>query len=278
MTIATFIARSVDFIPWGLRNRIRRMPFLAAFQRWLLDRFMTGREFVHRISAGPAKGLNFRIRLPDDKLYWTGTWEQDVTKVIAANVPAGAVCCDVGSHRGFMAGVLALNGARRVYCFEPNPVNIAALEGLRENNSDLPLTPLGVAVGSADGEAEFALMPETTMGKLSTSSFQSGVERSGVLKVTVRSLDSLIAAGDIEVPAFLKIDIEGAEYDALQGARQLIADHRPVMLIELHSLDLLKRCRALLEAAGYNTSFVQDRVEMASEAEFHVCHMLAVPG
>ncbi len=38
-------------------------------------------------------------------------------------------------------------------------------------------------------------------------------------------------------PDFLKMDIEGAEYDALLGAKKTISQCRPKLLIELHHFD-----------------------------------------
>jgi hypothetical protein len=35
-------------------------------------------------------------------------------------------------------------------------------------------------------------------------------------------------------PNFIKMDVEGAEYDALWGARRLIAEHRPGLAISLY--------------------------------------------
>jgi len=53
----------------------------------------------------------------------------------------------------------------------------------------------------------------------------------------------------------VKMDIEGAEIEALEGARQVLRDHRPVWLIQAYHLrdgeQTFARCRALLERSGY---------------------------
>lgn len=275
MNLSLLVSRSVDVLPWGLRNQVKSIPLLAAAQRWILKRTLDEREFVYRISAGPAKGLNFRVRMPDDKLYWTGTWEHDVTTAIASLAPPGSVCFDVGGHRGFMAGVMLRNGARSAYCFEPNPANVAKIRDLAGLNPDLDLHLVPCAVGEADGTATFAIMPESSMGKLDSSPFQPEAAVVDHLTVQVRSLDSLIDGGEVPIPSFVKIDIEGAELGALKGASKLIEKHGPSFLIEVHSLQLALACRDLLIAAGYRTRFVQERVELANPVAYRVCHLVA---
>ena len=48
-----------------------------------------------------------------------------------------------------------------------------------------------------------------------------------------RHLDEFFT-GQATWPDPIKIDVEGAELDVLQGARQNIAQHHPVMFVEVH--------------------------------------------
>jgi FkbM family methyltransferase len=269
------IARSVDLIPWKMRAQIRKVPVVAYCQRWLLDRLMKGQEFDHVISAGPAKGLKFPVRLPDDKLFWTGTWEQSVTMAIAAVVRPGMICCDIGAHRGFVAGVMACAGGRPVYCIEPNPANIKRVMLLQRLNPQFDFRVIEAAIGARDEKAEFLLMPEASMGKLATSAFQIGASRIQNLTVQVRTLDNLVKSGKMEAPSFIKIDIEGAELEALSGAQKIIRRHKPGLMIELHSADLARKCRCFLEAFGYQISYVDSYMKKKRNGGFRVCHMLA---
>ena len=115
------------------------------------------------------------------------------------------------------------------------------------------------------------------MGKLAGSSFQANRAAGVSFDVVLRSLDSLLTAGEIEPADFIKIDIEGAEYDALQGATALIRTHRPTLLIEAHSAELLRACQSWLEAQGYRISIVQDIDPAALAKDFRICHILGRP-
>lgn len=277
MSLKRVLISSVNLLPWGIRDTIRKIPLVAGLQRWIVRNAMSGETFEHRINAGPASGLKMLLRLPEDKAYWTGTCELDVTTCLTKEMPKGAVCYDIGSHRGFIAGVMAINGAAEVFCFEPNPDNVASIGQLTELNPDLKLTVKQMAVGAEDGNATFEIMPETSMGKLSTSTFQDGISGQRTIDVQIVSLDSMLSRQEVTPPAVMKIDIEGAEFDALCGADKLITEHKPKLLIEIHSFDLLTRCRSWLAERGYQLSVIQHELDSITAANFKVCHLLARP-
>ncbi|MDF1722295.1 MAG: FkbM family methyltransferase [Minwuia sp.] len=277
MSLKRMLISSVNLLPWGIRDNIRKIPVVAGLQRWLVRNAMSGETFEHRINAGPASGLKMLLTLPEDKAYWTGTCELDVTTCLVGEMQKGAVCYDIGSHRGFIAGVMAINGASEVFCFEPNPDNIESIGQLTRLNPDLTLTVKQMAVGAEDGNATFEIMPETSMGKLSTSTFQDGVGGQRTIDVQIVSLDSMLSRQEISPPSMMKIDIEGAEFDALCGADKLISEHKPKLLIEIHSFDLLTRCQAWLVERGYRLSVIQTDIDGITATNFRVCHLLARP-
>jgi FkbM family methyltransferase len=69
-------------------------------------------------------------------------------------------------------------------------------------------------------------------------------------QVAVRRLDDLALK-----PAFVKIDVEGAEPGVLRGLRQTLHDHHPVLMIERNAT--LREVKGLLSELGYET-FVYD--------------------
>lgn len=63
-------------------------------------------------------------------------------------------------------------------------------------------------------------------------------------------------AGLPETPGFIKLDIEGAELEALQGADRLLRRAHPDVLVETHSAELEAACAAFLEARGYRVRII----------------------
>jgi FkbM family methyltransferase len=245
MSMTGFIQKTLDLIPFGFRDRIKHIPGVKQVQAILMDRYMNGREMVVTISGGPAKGLVLPVKLPQDKQMWIGTWELDFANALQQNIKPGWVCYDIGGYKGYYAGVMALQGASEVIVFEPMPDNVEKIKRLISLNPSLPIRLQEAAVSDSTGEAVFNLMPEETMGKLEKSSFQQA-EQSG-RKLTVRSvaLDDLVRTG-VPEPDFIKIDVEGAEEFVLKGARGILEKKKPLLMIEVHSPEIGKRCLEIL--------------------------------
>jgi hypothetical protein len=71
------------------------------------------------------------------------------------------------------------------------------------------------------------------------------------------SLDRLV--DETFVPGFVKLDIEGSEAEALRGGRQLLSEHRPAFLVEVHGRDVEDECIDILRAHQYHLSTVNPR-------------------
>lgn len=262
-------------VPWSWRVQIKRVPGLAAAQRALVSRTLDGREFEHRVDAGPAKGVTFFLRMPEDKAIWTGAYEADFATRLAAAVRPGSVAYDIGSWHGFFAGVMAAQGAGQVHVFEPLPQNAARLRSFITLNPSKTIELHQCAIGVSDGEADLVVMPESSMAKLESSPFQPGEVSNTRLRVQVRSIDSIVAASEAPAPSLVKIDVEGAEAMVLEGARNTLRRHRPAIFAEIHCESLVGECRKLLEAEGYRIERLSG--DSGSSQTADICHIAAFP-
>jgi FkbM family methyltransferase len=262
---------TVNYIPYGLRRYIRLIPGIAALQRILIKRFLSGRSFVHMLNAGPAAGLRFEITLPFDKLIWTATYEYDFARALGTSIQQGDICYDIGGYRGYMSGVMAASGASRVVVFEPLPVNQKALRRLCELNPALPIEIVPLAVGNFDGSMRLKVMPETSMAKLANSPFQP--EASSVEEIDVRicQLDSLLSQGQLPAPNVIKIDVEGGEFEVLQGAHDTLQKYKPRVFLEAHSAALEDACSHELLKTGYQIL----RAGPRNNKDDYPCHLIA---
>lgn len=270
------IRKSIGLVPWRLRAVIKHIPVLAPLQRWIVGGFLSGREFEHTVDAGPAKGVTFPVKLPDDKGIWTGTYEQEFTERLATLVNAGDVCCDIGGWHGFFGAVMAARGAAEVYIFEPMPENCGRISRMISLNENFPIHLVEGAVGSGDGEATFEILPESSMGKLSGSVFESGNAAKERIKVKVVALDSFFA-GREAAPAMMKIDVEGAELQVLEGATRIIGAARPRLLIEVHSRELANSVSGFLKERDYGIEVLETGRAPDGSSEPEVCHFVGMP-
>jgi hypothetical protein len=67
-------------------------------------------------------------------------------------------------------------------------------------------------------------------------------------RVRTEKIDALVAGG-MAPPDLMKIDVEGAEAAVIRGAARTIDAQRPLMLIEVHSMEAARGVAAALPCA-----------------------------
>ncbi len=165
-----------------------------------------------------------------------GVYESDVVKALKRYLKAGDCCMDVGANLGYFTSVMAnlVGKEGLVIAFEPLPANVKVLE---ENIALEGLTNVRIepkAVGDSMGTARLMIQGDTDFtGTASLTEFYEWYGEKTDVSVPVVTLDGHIA-GLPKNPSLLKMDVEGAELMALQGARSLLSTIRPILLIEIH--------------------------------------------
>jgi FkbM family methyltransferase len=98
------------------------------------------------------------------------------------------------------------------------------------------------------------------------------------MAVRTVALDDFDAAGNFR-PSFIKMDIEGAEFDALRGMTRLLREVRPVLVLEQSPHDM--RCHAFLTDAGYLATDLASYDRISTKQDFRrgtsVANVLFVP-
>lgn len=128
----------------------------------------------------------------------------------------GPVFVDVGGFDGFTTKEFIRHAPNytAVHVFEPEEGNQNACKAALEGIANITLHPYGA--GAEDLVLRFL-----------SSGSASAISEDGELEIQIRRIDDLVC----EAPTFIKMDIEGAELDALEGARRVISDHHPALAI-----------------------------------------------
>ena len=137
----------------------------------------------------------------------------------------GDVIVDCGAYTGDTARdfLERLGGKASIHALEPFPANFARLEALAASLPSGTVVPMKVAAGAARGTATL-----TAHGEETSMYPRVGTGEPGGIAVSLERLDDLFAGTPVD---YVKMDIEGAEVDALRGAAALIARDRPTMVI-----------------------------------------------
>ncbi len=177
---------------------------------------------------------------------WIGSYEHAKQRLFAAQLKRGYTVYDLGANVGFyslLASVL-VGSEGHVYSFEPVERNLRFLRSHLKLNCVTNCSVLDVAVGNSERMAAFDPGPNYSSGHLTDAPH-------GATSVRVVTLDGLVAAGRLQPPHLIKCDIEGAEYDALCGARNILAEHAPVIFLATHGHQVHQQCCKLLADYHY---------------------------
>jgi len=184
----------------------------------------TGRR-ERRILLGPAAGLRMELDLASEFRYWLGIYEAELAKYFGRLIQPGSRCFDVGGALGYHALVMARLSQRPVVVFEPGagwPERID--RALARNDMSGRVEP--VFVGGTIGD------DVTTIDAMAEKHF---------------------------VPDFIKMDIEGAEVEALEGAEKTLSTHQPAMIIEVHGVEVERQCLETLDRYDYRLRVINPR-------------------
>jgi FkbM family methyltransferase len=203
------------------------------------------------IIAGPLRGSWFGLFTGTRFIH--GDYGVNETAVIQRLVKSHDVVFDIGAHVGYftlLASRIAAMG--KVFSFEPLPANLAYLRRHVRANGLSNVTVFAAAVGRRSGRQSFDLAAGGTgRGRLAAAG-------AAPLEVQVVSLDELMDGGRVQAPDFIKMDVEGAEGDALRGAARMLARFHPRILLSLHGEAAARDCEALLRGLGYRLSPVEE--------------------
>jgi FkbM family methyltransferase len=231
------------------------------------------RHREHVIRRGAAAGL--RINLHGSRpSYVLGVAEPDTQRLLESWLRPGAVFYDLGANVGFfsLVGAALVGPEGHVYAVEPAPVTARALRSNVARNDLANVTVIEAAAGREDGSARLDLAD----GEVSQSARLLGENQCGGLQVRVVSIDTLIREG-ASPPDVIKIDVEGAEEDAILGMRTTLASHRPSVICEIHQTLHANEhpVETALRDAGLSLSWLEPG--MGRDAVHWAPHLIAVP-
>jgi FkbM family methyltransferase len=210
-------------------------------------------------SLAGGKGLDFEV-LADDAVIGPaierGAWEEHETRLFLAHLRPGDRVVDLGANVGWYA-VLAILAGCEVHAFEPVP-GIADLAERNMRRAEALGKGKGVlyraAAGARRGSAQIALAPANHGDNRVVDGADAPADLTGaeLLTIQVERVDDHVR-GPVRL---LKIDTQGSEWFALQGAADLLlASPRLALLIEFWPYALRgaqpEELLALLEHGGF---------------------------
>jgi FkbM family methyltransferase len=258
LRLAAFAAR---ILPDSLKRAIYRIKPLAGFLRRELNRAAPAELTVVQVAAGGLQGFSMQLNLQLEKDYWLGTYELELQQAVDELVQPGWVVYDVGANIGYVSLMLAcrVGETGQVFSFEALPANVQrlqqniALNGLLER-----VQVVSAAVVDQAAPVHFLVHPSNSMGKAVGSAGRDKIyEYQQEIEVAGLTLDGFVFEESHLAPQVIKMDIEGGEVLAVQGMQRILAELRPLLLIELHGHESARAVWQALAGAGYTIHRMQ---------------------
>ncbi|MEO5999811.1 MAG: FkbM family methyltransferase [Ferruginibacter sp.] len=220
-------------------------------------RYIFGQKFL-RVISGPLKGYLWSTSYSYD--YILGQYEDvETMSMFLSWLKPDSVFYDIGANVGFHS--LTANRvieSGKIYAFEPMPDVRAVFEKhislnhklIRNHNISL----LPIALSNEEKQVQFSNDTNHSDGNTYIATSYVFLETNNRITVQCQSIDGLIKQG-YEKPGIIKIDVEGAEYDVLQGAKEVLQKDHPYILLATHDCHLpgvQEKCLAFLAGLGYH--------------------------
>lgn len=228
-----------------------RNPFVRVAKpalKWLAERWPW--PVRARLTEGPTVYVDLRSAIGRGILV-RGEFDPAVFVPIRQALEQGGNFLDVGANVGYYSVLAAhLLGSRgRVHAFEIDPRPIRCLHRNSRLAGAGAIVVHEVAIGRAPGYARLHPGRDSGHTRATAANSEAGVR--------MTSIDEWRRESGVRDIRAIKIDIEGGEFAALQGARQTLVEERPTIVFEMleNAFELGGGSRAeivaFLESNGY---------------------------
>ncbi|SPE31528.1 exported hypothetical protein [Candidatus Sulfopaludibacter sp. SbA3] len=184
----------------------------AGYHQWQTPRgtwwIPEGNDFV----------LPFNLAEQEREIYGTGEFA----------VHPGDVVLDCGGNVGVFTQTALQHGARLVVAFEPAPENI---ESYRRNFQEQIAAGKVILVPKGVWDKDDVLLLKRDPHNTAADSFIMLADGTPGVQAPLTTIDEAVAALKLDRVDYMKLDIEGAEQRALEGARATLQKFRPRMSI-----------------------------------------------
>jgi FkbM family methyltransferase len=185
-------------------------------------------------------------------------WEPHITKFIKLFNKFNKIqnIIDVGANFGYHTLLFSKEVEGNVYSFEPQIQNFDLLQKNINNNNIKNVTIYNLACSNEKSEI---LMP--VISKDNTSAINMGDFTPNVINNNCFSITKTILLDDIIFPKIdlIKIDVQGWEKKVIMGSLNLLKIHKPILIIEFESKQLLKTnttCEELFNFIRNNNYYI----------------------
>ncbi|SHJ00083.1 FkbM family methyltransferase [Flavobacterium terrae] len=195
---------------------------------------------------------------------------------------------DLGSNIGYMSLLAAIQkNNKSILLVDPNPEALArAAQNMIVNGFGHKTKFISAFIGDVDGEkVKFYTVGTGEAGSMFSGHAETAAVINSFYEVEKLTIDTLVSTLNL-VPDLIKIDVEGAEFLALNGASKTASLSKTKFFIEMHSppeLPMKENAQLVLNWCSqnnYKAYYLKDAVQLKEAdviASRGKCHLLLLP-
>jgi FkbM family methyltransferase len=238
------------------------------------------KEIIYKVidfftfGTGLRKKFNgYSVKIPTRFInYFPSNYEAENFSFLSQHCIKGAVVFDIGAHIGLFSVIASeiAGNSGKVFAFEPSPSTTGFLKKtIAINKKEALIFPVQQAMSKEIGKLTFFVSDNKVDNSNSLVSYEDGRKLSGI-EVDVNTIDDFAAAKKLTAVDFIKIDVEGAEYDTLRGGTNVFTTKRPACILAIHPIPIKAKGDKLEDIYDYieklNYNIIYDGKNISREA------------
>ena len=280
----------LSHLPRGIRN-LKKFPVFASFARYLRKFFeKSSKPIIDEVNdaiiiqRGALKGYKIP-RISTDyplELAWAlSGFEPKTRAALNKYLREGKVAFDVGANRGWLTIPMSIRVGQegRVFAFEPVPETVELLEKTIRINNINNIIVKEVAISNQVGKTSFVYGRTGDLtAALKEIGYHGNSSQIQEVVVDTDTLDHFAETNLIKKIDLIKIDVEGGEMLVLDGMKNILKFHKPIVIVELIGEKRIKEGQEYLKAFGYNCEYLEKAPYYPHNMPpSHFVNILAVP-
>ncbi len=158
-----------------------------------------------------------------------------------------------------------------IYAFEPFPSTFKKLTQNINDNEFKNIKLFNQAVGNSNSEINMVEACETNSGSYRNFSSNDSSEKSKTLVKQIK-LDQQIES--FNFVNFIKIDVEGYEFEVLKGAEEIIKKMKPLLFVELNDTNLKNQNSSAIEVLNFIKQLGYNKILQAeTDLDIHTINL-----
>ena len=149
----------------------------------------------------------------------------------------GDTVIDIGAHIGryTITSSKQVGSTGKVVAIEADPDNFQLLKRNIALNNLTNVLPLNYAVFST--RTRMKLYEQSASAKYNSVMLARAAKTKNYVEVNADTLDNILKQNGINQVNWIKIDVEGAEFEVLRGSTKMLSGENVSLLVEIHNID-----------------------------------------